>query len=448
MKLLTFKRGGIHPSENKSLAEHKKIERPALPDTVAVNMSQHLGKPAKAIVKAKDEISVGQMIGEADGFVSCHVHSSVAGVVTKLEKRTTAVGTIDETIIITVDKEKTQQQIIEINQPRRTAIGDLTPSDLLGMIKSAGVVGEGGATFPTHVKLSPPPDKKIDTIIINSAECEPYLTADHQLMLEKPIEILRGIQILQKILNVETVMIGIESNKQDAIRLFIEALQDAQFKGIQVAALKTKYPQGGEKQLIYAILGRQVPSGKLPFDVGALVQNVGTVFAVYEAVYCGKPLIDRVTTITGFVNKPGNYLLPVGLTFDQAIDGAAGGFKDAQKVREVINGGPMMGKAIRQMDVSVMKGTSGILVLSDTQVQYVDEGPCIRCGRCVDVCPMGLMPTNLAQHAQFNSPAELSFSMDCIECGSCSFVCPTHRQLVHWIRVGKTLFRNANRSSK
>ena len=322
----------------------------------------------------------------------------------------------------------------------------MDPKQIVGKILEYGVVGMGGATFPANVKLSPPPDKRIDTILINAAECEPYLTADHQLMLERPEDILKGILIIQRALNVENTWIGIETNKPDAIQKLQKLIDEGSYPGIKVAPLKTKYPQGGEKQLIAAVTGREVPSGKLPFEVGCLVQNAGTAAAMFEAVCLDKPLIERIITVTGFVKSPGNFRIPLGIPFSYVIEKGAGGFIDPDRVMTVINGGPMMGKTVRTLDVSTMKGTSGILVLSDTEYKYQDEGPCIRCGRCVDGCPMGLMPTKLAVSAEYNRIQDLDTVMDCIECGTCSYVCPTQRQLVHWIRLGKTIFRNAPRS--
>jgi H+/Na+-translocating ferredoxin:NAD+ oxidoreductase subunit C len=448
MKKYTFHRGGVHPPENKTLSEHQPIQSVRLPDLVSINLNQHLGKPAKCLVKMKQEISVGDRIGEADGFISADIHSSVSGSVKKIERVMTAVGTLAESVLITVDAEKTAADYARFEVDQELEIDSLDPKQILEKIKLAGVVGEGGAAFPTHVKLSPPPDKPIDTIILNGAECEPFLTADHQLMLEKTSEILLGTCIIQKVLNVDTVFIGIENNKPDAIEKFQQRLDTGRYPGITVAGLKTKYPQGGEKQLIKAILNREVPSGKLPFDVGVIVQNVGTVFSVYEAVCLDKPLIDRTVTISGFVNRPGNYKVPMGVSFEHAIVQAAEGFKDDQCVKEVINGGPMMGKSVRQLDVTITKGTSGILAVSNSDFAYRDEGPCIRCGRCIDKCPMGLMPTALAMYAKHEQPEGLGDVMDCIECGTCSYVCPTNRHLVQWIRVGKPVFRNANRSGQ
>ncbi|MCD4655081.1 electron transport complex subunit RsxC [bacterium] len=446
MKLFTFKRGGIHPPDKKSPSIHKKIATIQLPDTVTISMNQHLGKPANPLVKKNQEIVVGEKIGEAAGFISAHVHSSVAGKVTKVEPAMTALGIMADTVIITVDHDKTAEGYQEFLNREPADFRSMDPKEILTKIQEYGIVGMGGATFPASVKLSPPPDKKIDTILINGAECEPYLTADHQLMLEEPEALLKGTLIIQRILGVENTWICIEDNKPDAIKKLQKIISEGDYPGVKVAPLKTQYPQGGEKQLVAAVTGREVPSGKLPFEVGCLVQNTGTCVAVYEAVCLDKPLIDRVTTITGFVNSPGNFKLPLGVPFSYAINTCADGIKNKTHVKTVINGGPMMGKTVRTLDVATMKGTSGILVMSDTDHTYQDEGPCIRCGRCVDGCPMGLMPTALALSAEYEQPENLGNIMDCIECGTCSYVCPTQRQLVHWLRIGKTIFRNANRS--
>lgn len=445
MALLTFNRGGVHPPEHKEPSCHKPIVNLPLPAEVVVHMNQHLGKPAKALVKVKDEVKVGDLLGQADGMISAVVHAPVSGVVKKVERRMSAAGVPEMSIAIEVNAEKSAEDAKVFQQERAIQLESMTPAELLAAIKEAGIVGKGGATFPTHVKLSPPADKKIDTLLLNGAECEPFLTADHQLMLENPDAILQGARVFQRILNVPTVIIGIEENKPDAIELLEKRIQSLKLSGFQVAALKTRYPQGGEKQLIWATLGREVPSGKLPLEVGVVVQNIATAYAAYEAVWFGKPVFERVVTVTGYVKTPGNYRLRMGTTFQEAI-AAAGGFVDEDKVRSVIHGGPMMGKSIRELDVTVMKGTSGIVVLSENDFHYEKEGPCIRCGRCVSVCPMGLMPTELAVSAQFSQAETLADSLDCMECGSCSYVCPTHRKLVHWIRMGKTVFRNHQRS--
>lgn len=443
--MYTFKIGGVLPPEYKELSEHKKIVELSIPDLIYVSLSQHLGKPAKCLVKMKEEVKVGQLIGEASGFISANVHSPVSGIVKKVEKMASAGGTLDETVIIEVNHEQTADDYKQFETKNNIDLEKLDKSEIIAKIKDSGIVGMGGAAFPSNVKLSPPDLKAIDTLILNGAECEPYLTADHQLMLEKAEEILIGTEILSKVLEVEIAYIGIEENKPDSIKLFDNLIKEKGFKNIKTAPLKTKYPQGGEKQLIYAITKREVPSGKLPLDVGVVVHNVGTVYAVYETVFYNKPLIERIVTLTGFVNNPGNFKIKIGTPFSYVIENAGKGFKDETKVKAVINGGPMMGKAVRSLDVSVQKGTSGIVALDELNVFKREQGPCIRCGRCVDVCPMGLMPTELAKDSMKQEVNNLANSMDCIECGSCSYVCPTNRQLVHMIRIGKALFRNRSK---
>jgi len=440
--MYTFKIGGVHPPEFKELSEHKPLTVISIPDIVYVGLSQHLGKPAKCLVKMKQEVSVGDLIGEASGFISANIHSPVSGTVKKIEKIASASGTLDETVIIEVNHEKTDEDYKTFETRQNIKIEDLNNDEVIANIKNAGIVGMGGAAFPSNVKLSPPDLNAIETLILNGAECEPYLTADHQLMIEKVEEILMGTEILGKVLEVKEIYIGIEENKSDSIELFKKIIKERKIKNIKVASLKTKYPQGGEKQLIYALTKKEVPSGKLPLNVGVVVHNVGTVYAVYEAIFHNKPLVDRVVTVTGYVNCPGNFLVKVGTPFSHVVEEGAKGFVDLKKVKAVLNGGPMMGKAVRNLSVSVQKGTSGIVVLDENGVFSREEGPCIRCGRCVDVCPMGLMPTELAKYSKTKEVEYLAESMDCIECGSCSYVCPTNRPLVHLIRIGKAIYRN------
>jgi electron transport complex protein RnfC len=436
----TFKLGGIHAPENKQLSAHKQIVTLPIPEQVYINLNQQLGRRPIVTVEKKQEVSVGDVIAKADGDFSAFIHSPVSGTIKKIDTQLSALGTNEETIIIDVNAEKTIEDEKKFSIKQDVDIDSISPESLLEQIKNAGIVGQGGAAFPIHLKLAPPKDKKIDILLLNGAECEPYLTSDHQLMLEKAEEILTGSRIIARILKVNEVIIGIEENKPDAIDLFLKLLEKPEYKSFKVASLQTKYPQGGEKQLIYAATGREVPSGKLPFEVGVVVQNVATAFAVYEAVFFNKPLIDRITSITGFVKNPGNYRIKIGTTFDFALT-QAGGPVDEERVRSVINGGPMMGKSVRQLDVSIMKGTGGIVVLSDKEFYYDEEGPCIRCGKCIDVCPMGLMPVNLANDTIARNGKLLANSLDCIECGSCSYICPTNRKLVHWIRFGKTIYR-------
>jgi len=442
---LTFNRGGVHPPEHKELSSHKAIVTLPPPAEVVVHMNQHLGRPAKVLVKVKDEVKVGDLLGQAEGMISAVVHSPVSGTVKKIERRMSASGASETAVVIEVSAEQSLEDDKAFQQVRTLDLDAMTPSELLAAVKEAGIVGKGGATFPTHVKLTPPADKPVDTLLLNGAECEPFLTADHQLMLEQPDAVLRGAQVFQKILNVASVIIGIEANKPDAIKLLQERIEALKLSGFSVAPVQTRYPQGGEKQLIWAVLERSVPSGKLPFEVGVVVQNIATAYAAYEAVFQGKPVYERVVTVTGYVKSPGNFRLRMGTSFQEAI-AAAGGFTDEARVRAVIHGGPMMGKSIRDLDVTVMKGTSGIVVLSEGDFFYEKEGPCIRCGRCIAVCPMGLMPTELAVSAQFELAEQLTDALDCMECGCCSYICPTRRKLVHWIRMGKTVYRNHQRS--
>ena len=427
MKIFKFQ-GGTHPPDYKFYAKDSAIENFPLPEKVTVPLAQHLGVPADATVKKGDTVKTGQVIGAAHGFISAIVHAPISGTVT-------AVGQVPHPVIgkvqgieITSDgNDSRADEIKPVENPSKESI--------IKAVQDAGIVGMGGATFPSHVKLQPPPDKPIDLLILNAAECEPFLTCDYRLMLEAGEKIIRGAELLMIALDIDKCVIGIEKNKPDAI-VKMEQLA-AEKKGIDVAALRTWYPQGGEKQLIYAITGKEVPSGGLPMDVGCVVHNVGTAAAIADAVDEGKPLIERILTVSGdAVERPSNFKVRIGTKISEVL--AAAGF-DEEKCAKIVLGGPMTGFAQASADVSVMKGTSGILALSKKWVDEKPESPCIRCGRCVSACPMGLEPTmleTLAMRREVNGLIE-SHAMDCIECGSCSYVCPANRSLVHAIKYGK-----------
>ena len=428
----TFRIGGVHPAENK-LSAGKAIETLALPKQAVFPLSQHIGAPATAIVKKGDVVKVGTKIAEAGGFVSAAIFSSVSGKVNKVDSVIDASGYRKPAIFIDVEGDEWEESIDRSSELVKEC--NLTPEEIVAKIKNAGVVGMGGACFPTHVKLTPPPGCKADCVIINAVECEPYLTADHRLMLEKADEILVGVQILMKAAKVTKGYIGIENNKPDAIKLMTE--KAAAYPGIEIVPLKVKYPQGGEKQLIQATVNRAVPSGALPIAVGAVVQNVGTALAVYEAVMKNKPLIERVVTVTGkSVKNPGNFLCRIGTPISKLIEAAGGMPEDTAKV---IGGGPMMGRTMVNIDSPVMKGTSGVLLINEKEAARRPMRNCIRCGKCVSACPMGLEPYLLMKLSQFNllERMEEEKVMDCIECGSCSFTCPSDRPLLDYIRLGK-----------
>jgi electron transport complex protein RnfC len=432
MKLKTFKLGGVHPEENK-ITKGKSIEQFPLPDKVVVLLNQQLGAPAKPVVKKGDVVKTGQLIAEADGFISANIHSPISGVVEKVDTWPDASGYRKPAIFITREGDEWLETIDRSTELKKDI--SLSAEEILQKIKDMGIVGMGGATFPTHVKLSIPQGKKAEYLIINGVECEPYLTADHRLMLEKTEEIMVGITILMKALKVDKALVGIENNKPDAIEIMSKAAFN--YPGITVHALKVKYPQGAEKQLIKALVNREVPSGKLPIDVGCVVQNVGTAFAVYEAVQKNKPLIERVVTITGkHLSNPTNVLVRIGTPIQQLIEYAGGLPSNTAKV---VNGGPMMGKAVYTLDTTVTKGTSGILVLEKTETSRKDPYVCIRCARCVDVCPMGLEPYLLyaaSRKAMWDVMKDHN-TMDCIECGSCQYTCPSYLPLLDGIRLGK-----------
>lgn len=430
--LKTFVLGGVHPEENK-LSAGAAIRELAVPEQVVVPFGQNLGAPSKPVVKRGEKVKAGQLIAEASSFISANVHSPVSGTIFKIDNVVDASGYRRPCFIIKVEGNEWDEGI-DLSEKLITK-EDYTPQEIIEKIKKAGVVGMGGATFPTHVKLMVPPGKTAEYLIINGVECEPYLTSDHRMMLEKGEEILVGIRLLMIALGVEKAMIGIENNKPDAIRHLTTLAQ--KYKGISVHALKVKYPQGGEKQLIKALLNREVPSGKLPVEVGCVVQNVGTVFAVYEAVQKNKPLIDRVVTVTGKgVKTPSNFKVRIGTPVKDLIE-AAGGFPES--TGKIINGGPMMGKALLNPDVPIVKGSSGILILEDKMAPRPTENPCIRCSRCTGVCPMGLEPFLLSRFArtQHYAEAEKEKVMDCIECGSCQYTCPAKIPLLDYLRLGK-----------
>jgi len=433
MSSLTFSMGGVHPPENK-LSAGKKIETAGLPDMVTIPLSQHLGAQSKAVVQKGDEVKTGQIIGQAEGFVSTNIHSSVTGKVIKVDSFPDSSGYRRPAVQIQVQDDDWAEGI-DLSEDLVTGIS-LSGEEIREKILAAGIVGLGGATFPSHVKLMVPGGKTAEFLIINGVECEPYLTADHALMLEKSHEIIEGVNILMKGLGVEKAIIGIENNKPDAIETLSAAA--GKYENIHVRGLKVMYPQGGEKQLVDALLKRQVPSGGLPIDVGVVVFNVGSAFAAYQAVAKNRPLIDRVVTVTGkSVKTPGNYLTRVGTPVSFLVEKAGGLPDDTAKV---INGGPMMGKALANLDVPVVKGSSGILIIREEEAMRKAINPCIRCTKCVSVCPMGLEPYLLMSEAQKGLTERLESDkvMDCIECGSCSYTCPSSRPLLDYIRLGKS----------
>ena len=436
MKVRTFKIGGIHPEENK--LSHESATQPApLPKQAIFPMSQHIGAPAKPIVKRGDKVKVGTMIAEAGGFVSAPIFSSVSGTVTKVDNAIDASGYMRPAVIVAVEGDEWEETIDRSTKLEKLEDHpELTPEEIVERIKKAGVVGMGGACFPTFIKLCPPPGAKAECVIINGVECEPYITSDYRLMMEKADELIEGVKILMKGAKVERGYIGIEDNKPAAIKLLAEKL--AGNDKIEVVRLAKKYPQGGEKQLVDAVIGRQVPAPPaIPVNVGAIVQNAGTAVAVYEAVMKNKPLFERYTTVTGKkIAKPSNFLVRMGTTFGELID-LCGGLPEGDN--KILAGGPMMGKAVNSLDVPVGKGQNSITVLTDSDAHRKPADPCIRCAKCVSACPMGLEPfllaTCSAKHMWDKVEAEDITS--CIECGSCQFTCPSHRPILDNIRLGK-----------
>ncbi len=430
MRIRTFP-GGVHPFEGKHFTEKKKIEALPPPKMVIIPLQQHIGAPTNPLVEKGQEVKAGEKLAEANGYISVPVHASVSGKIKGIENFDHPVSGRGNAVVIEAGETEIWVDTIQLEKNYM----DLPLDEMRNRIRDAGLAGMGGATFPTHVKLNPPGDKKIDVAILNGVECEPYLTSDHRLMLESPREIINGFSIIMKILGVKRGIIGIENNKKDAIEVIRNLV--AQEKGMEVGVFPVKYPQGAEKQLIKALLKREVPSGGLPMDIGAVVQNVGTAKAIYEAVAWHRPLTHRVVTVTGpGIREPKNVLVPIGTPFQNVLEFCGG---MTEKATKIIMGGPMMGIAQPNLNVPVIKGTSGILVLEEKDSHLAPEDPCINCGRCVMVCPSHLLPTTL-QVLVTNErlpEAERLHIMDCIECGSCSYICPANRYLVQSIRHGK-----------
>lgn len=438
MKLHTFKIGGIHPEENKITAEMP-TQIAELPKQAIFPLSQHIGAPAKPVVQRGDKVKVGTLLAEAGGFVSAPIYSSVSGTVAKIDEEFDATDYRKPVIIVNVEGDEWEENIDRGDKLETLADHpELTPEEIVSRVQAAGVTGMGGAGFPTHVKLCPPPTAKAECIIVNAVECEPYITSDYRLMMEHPDEIIIGLELLMKAAKVERGYIGIEENKPEAIKLLTE--KTANDSRIEVIPLAQKYPQGGEKQLVDAVIHRQVPAPPaIPANVGAIVQNVGTTFAVYEAVMKRKPLIERYTTVTGKqIKRPGNFLVRIGTPFSQLIE-ACGGMPEGDN--KVLAGGPMMGKAVISLNTPVCKGTNSITVISGDEAHRKKVQPCIRCAKCVSVCPMGLEPYLIATLSAFKEyeRAENEDIVSCIACGSCQYTCPSGRPILDNILQGKAV---------
>ena len=435
--VLSFK-AGIHLQEHKEPTASKAIRRLPPPEEVTIPLSQHLGAPAKALVEPKAEVSLGDKIGEPQGFVSAAVHASISGVVKAIRKVWAPPAGRRVPCIIIERKEGMKEATFA---PSPASLDEVTPEDIRAAVAEAGIVGLGGAAFPSHVKLSPPADKPIDTVILNGCECEPYLTCDHRIMLERTEDAIFGLKAIMRAVGAHQAFIGVEDNKPDAIQTMQEICEEEE--NIEVAVLKTKYPQGGEKMLIEALLDREVPLGGLPMDVGALVHNVGTAVAIAECLRRSKPLVERVVTVAGSgVRVPANILVPIGTSLRDIIE-ACGGLTET--TAQVVLGGPMMGFVQGTLDMPVVKGTCGILVFERDQVLPFEETPCIRCARCVDVCPVFILPAELVRFAENRDVQRLIEYdvMNCFECGCCAYVCPARIPLIHLLRLGKALVQAA-----
>lgn len=422
-------KGGVHPAENKIKTENLPFEVMPLPKQIVIPLAHHAGRPAKVLVKKGSEVKAGELIGEQDGFISSQIHSPVNGKVIKISKSINANGFLSESIIIEPNgnDEKNFLPALDFNS--------VSQQEIIERVKQAGIVGQGGAAFPTSVKLSPPKDKKIDYVILNGCECEPYLTRDYRFMIERPKDIISGLKLIMKAVGVENGVIGIEDNKPNAIQKMKETA--ANEKNLSVEVLKTKYPQGAEKMLIRAVTKREVPAGKLPFDVGCIIQNIGTAIAIFDAVVIGEPATTAALTVAGKgIKNPKNLIVKIGTPISDVLDYCGGVNEDAHKI---VVGGPMMGVSQFDFSAPVMKATSGILVLTKDELNDFEETNCLRCGKCVEVCPLNLIPTRLARLSQFEKYDEaenLNISL-CMECGTCTYTCPANIPLVQWLRLGK-----------
>ncbi|HHL40330.1 MAG TPA: electron transport complex subunit RsxC [Deltaproteobacteria bacterium] len=442
MNLKTFERG-VHPSYHKELTAERPVEPAGLPGLAVVPLQQHIGAPCEPLVKRGDRVEEGQKIGDARAFVSAPVHASISGKVKDVALHPYPGGGRVLSVFIEGDGERKDWDAAG----EEVDIDAVDAEKLRSIVREAGIVGMGGAAFPSAVKLSPPGGRAMDHVILNGCECEPFLTSDHRLMVEEPRKVLMGLKIIMKTVGAARASIGIEDNKPDAIEALGKEARGL-VPGLEIVPLETKYPQGAEKMLIKAVLGRTVPLGKLPLDVGVVVNNVGTAVAIYEAVRYGKPLIERVVTVSGNgVKEPRNLLVRIGTSFDEVI-GRCGGLAGEGEI-EILNGGPMMGIAQTSLDVPVIKGTSGITLLRAGTIKPAEYGPCIRCASCVEACPMGLMPYRIGDLGRlYMVDAFEGWSGEgCIECGCCSFVCPSKRPLVQWIRLGKLKLRESRREA-